>query len=627
MGLRLCWGAAAAGWICRGAERASESLQAELSEIARGRPRVPRLLVSPRITSAVALGLLRPTILLPAALAADGPRPTLRAVLAHEWAHVRNRDLWLLALGRCLLVVLYAHPLFWWLRRAVRNDQECLADAVAAGDDRPDYAQELLRWVRLGPAASPARAWAAVGIWENASQLSRRIAMLLDENLKIRPTGSRRWQCQAAGALVALGAALSLVTLQPGRSPAQQGAAAPAADQRSAAAGAVKKGIAFLEKGDLDSAAAAFTEAIRLDPKCARAYYCRALAYERQGKHDRALADCIQSVRIDPRSAAGFADNSIREKRSNVQGTIAACTEAIRQNPKSAEIYYSRALAYWQTDDFDKVVTDCTQAIELNSKMGVAYLLRAVAYGERGQFDRAIADYSEAIRIKPQDAIAYNNRSCAYSRKGQTAKALADAAEAIRFYPAWAEPYATRAFAYQTMGDAAKAIADYTTALRFDPNHKQAHWGRGVAYEQTGDRDKAVADYAEAIRPDVPARGSEIVRTLTVDGGSVVVEGSTLVVDYAAGGSTARTLDLVLPGYSRLGDPALRKELRLAPEQEEKLRAISAKYRAYAEKEGREMGEQLRDVPPSKQAKVSEDSREEERAEEDRTAKGRKQAD
>ena len=138
------------------------------------------------MATAVAIGILRPTILLPAALAAAGPGPTLRAVLAHEWAHVRNRDLWLLALGRCLLVVLYAHPLFWWLRRAIRNDQECLADAAAAGQSRHDYAEELLRWARLSPAASPARAWAAVGLWESASQLSRRIAMLLDETFRIK---------------------------------------------------------------------------------------------------------------------------------------------------------------------------------------------------------------------------------------------------------------------------------------------------------------------------------------------------------------------------------------------------------------------------------------------------------
>ena len=68
-----------------------------------------------------------------AKLAKSSPPHTLRAVLLHEWAHIRHRDLWLLALGRCLLVVLFAHPLFWWLRRTIRSDQELLADAVAAG--------------------------------------------------------------------------------------------------------------------------------------------------------------------------------------------------------------------------------------------------------------------------------------------------------------------------------------------------------------------------------------------------------------------------------------------------------------------------------------------------------------
>ena len=107
------------------------------------------------VTTAVALGLRRPTIVLPAGLLAEGPPQALRAVLTHEWAHIRNGDLRLLALGRCLLVLLFAHPLFWWLRRAIRGDQELLADAAAAGDDRPAYAEELLRLARKTAWPSP----------------------------------------------------------------------------------------------------------------------------------------------------------------------------------------------------------------------------------------------------------------------------------------------------------------------------------------------------------------------------------------------------------------------------------------------------------------------------------------
>ena len=164
-----------------------------------------------------------------------------------------------------------------------------------------DYAEELLRWARLCPAASPARAFAAVGLWESASQLSRRIAMLLDETFRVKPRGSRRWQYTAAGILLLLGTALSLLTLQPASSPAQPASpppsAAPAvarpltADASSDAAAMLKKGKAILEKGDFDAALSAFNEAIRLDPKGARRS-SGALAYARLGKHDKAVADC-----------------------------------------------------------------------------------------------------------------------------------------------------------------------------------------------------------------------------------------------------------------------------------------------------------------------------------------------
>ncbi|MHC4399716.1 MAG: M56 family metallopeptidase [Planctomycetota bacterium] len=234
--LWLCWGVGAATWLRKRARPAADPLQSELSQAVGGNGRPPRLLVSSHVASAVALGVLRPTIVLPAALAESGPAHTLRAVLLHEWAHVRNRDLWVLALGRCLLAVLFAHPLFWWLRRAIRSDQELLADAVAAGEDRPAYAQELLRLIRTTARPSPMAPSAAVGIWESSSQLSRRIAMLLNEEFRVEHTASRSWQRRALAPLVLLGVACSLVTLQSARATGEP--AEPAAAKASSAVGA-----------------------------------------------------------------------------------------------------------------------------------------------------------------------------------------------------------------------------------------------------------------------------------------------------------------------------------------------------------------------------------------------------
>ena len=66
----------------------------------------------------VAVGLIRPSIVLPARFAEVEPEGRIEAApLAHEWAHIRNGDLRLLAVSRLLLPLLFAHPLYAGLRR------------------------------------------------------------------------------------------------------------------------------------------------------------------------------------------------------------------------------------------------------------------------------------------------------------------------------------------------------------------------------------------------------------------------------------------------------------------------------------------------------------------------------
>jgi tetratricopeptide (TPR) repeat protein len=95
---------------------------------------------------------------------------------------------------------------------------------------------------------------------------------------------------------------------------------------------AVEKGVSYSDKGDLDSAIAAFTEAIRLDAKYAEAYGNRGAAYGTKGEFDKALADFM---------------------------------EAIRLNPKYAEAYWARGLAYGEKGDKSKADEDFAQAKKL----------------------------------------------------------------------------------------------------------------------------------------------------------------------------------------------------------------------------------------------------------------------
>jgi hypothetical protein len=174
----------------------------------------PDLLVSDGLGQPVAVGLLRPTIILADRFVEDEPRSRLEAALAHEWAHIRNRDLWWIALTRILMPILFAHPGYWWLRRRVRDDQELLADAVAAAG-RADYAEALISWARRMPDRPGLAVAGSLALWERPSQLKNRIVTLLDRDFHVEPTCPKRWGKGVRGGMVLAVLALSVLTFRP----------------------------------------------------------------------------------------------------------------------------------------------------------------------------------------------------------------------------------------------------------------------------------------------------------------------------------------------------------------------------------------------------------------------------
>lgn len=222
--LSLLWlsiGAAQVIRLRRLSQPADTSLHELLLRVAENPNQIPDLRLSASIAQPVALGLFRPTIILPEAFVAGESDSRLECALAHELAHIRNGDLWLLGILRLLLPLLFGHPLYWWLRRRVRLDQELLADAAAARGDRVQYAQALLEWSQATCSRTAAFA-GSIALWERPSLLARRIVVLLDRNTRVEITCPMRWQRIIHGAILATVLALSIVTLRPIASQAKQ---------------------------------------------------------------------------------------------------------------------------------------------------------------------------------------------------------------------------------------------------------------------------------------------------------------------------------------------------------------------------------------------------------------------
>ncbi|MGC2110238.1 MAG: tetratricopeptide repeat protein, partial [Candidatus Korobacteraceae bacterium] len=172
--------------------------------------------------------------------------------------------------------------------------------------------------------------------------------------------------------------------LQPASLPARQAAVEQREEAAAAPAVAEEELTAqqWFERGfnavDPNEQVRFYSEAIRLKPDYAYAFYNRALARREKGDRDGAIKDY---------------------------------SEAIRLKPDYADAFNNRALARSEKGDLDGAIKDYSEAIGLKPDYADASFNRGIARREKGDLEGAIKDYSEAIRLKPDYADAFYNRA------------------------------------------------------------------------------------------------------------------------------------------------------------------------------------------------------------------------
>jgi beta-lactamase regulating signal transducer with metallopeptidase domain len=163
--------------------------------------KAPRLVRSEDAKMPFACGLLRPTIVLPA----ECDSWTLdrrRAVLLHELAHVRRRDLVGHTVGRFACALYWFHPLVWTAAKHLRSESERACDDLAlnCGARASDYAEHLLDIVTgVRHHATPAVALAMA----RRKEFEGRMLAILDPELR-RGAPSRRQTAGLVGGLAVL---------------------------------------------------------------------------------------------------------------------------------------------------------------------------------------------------------------------------------------------------------------------------------------------------------------------------------------------------------------------------------------------------------------------------------------
>jgi beta-lactamase regulating signal transducer with metallopeptidase domain len=120
------------------------------------------------------LGWFRPVVMLPMSALTGLTETQLRAVIAHELAHIRRFDAFFNLLQVAAETLLFYHPAVWWLNKRIRVERENCCDDVALSvcGDPTEYARALAQMEEWRVAPSLAMA-------ANRGPLASRVARLL----------------------------------------------------------------------------------------------------------------------------------------------------------------------------------------------------------------------------------------------------------------------------------------------------------------------------------------------------------------------------------------------------------------------------------------------------------------
>ena len=88
--------------------------------------------------------------------------------------------------------------------------------------------------------------------------------------------------------------------------------------------------------------------------------------------------------------------------------------KAIAANPKMAEAYNNRGLAFYNLELHQQAINDFSQAIRMNPQYAEAFNNRGNAYYALDQYEKAEADFNKSLELKPRYAKAHLNRGLVY---------------------------------------------------------------------------------------------------------------------------------------------------------------------------------------------------------------------
>jgi tetratricopeptide (TPR) repeat protein len=264
-----------------------------------------------------------------------------------------------------------------------------------------------------------------------------------------------------------------------------------------------KRGEAYARLGDLYKAVRDCTDAIRSMPENAQAYRFRGQAYLGRGQFERSAIDLEHSITLEPALEPEVRPLLARAYR--IWGERLAKEGNPAAGPKLAK---ARELDPTYVPTASSGATATTSgAVELTAAKQVIdeareQYERGLAFEREGRYDDALTAFTAAIDARHAYTDAYLRRAETLMALRFPDTAVKDLEQALYYGGDSVEAYRLEAKAFVLLGNQHRAVIAATNGLHADPTDAATYAIRGTAYVELGQWDRSIVDLEEAIRRD-----------------------------------------------------------------------------------------------------------------------------
>ncbi|MFM2061809.1 MAG: hypothetical protein RLZZ507_1479 [Cyanobacteriota bacterium] len=147
-----------------------------------------------------------------------------------------------------------------------------------------------------------------------------------------------------------------------------------------------KLGYTYEKLGNYQDAIAAYTEAIKINPKSPEGYSGRVRAYQEQGKYAEAIADYTTIIKIDPNNFSAYINiGLIKYEQGDKPAALKQWQEAFNINNKAAEplTLMGMAIIFYLQGEQEKGLNMAETAVRLDKNFANVEFLKQNLWGER----------------------------------------------------------------------------------------------------------------------------------------------------------------------------------------------------------------------------------------------------